>query len=73
MEGLGKTVPPNREHVIIYFLQKNIAETHAISFYDHFQKKKWRNQRNRKLSNWKIAAWEWIWSISLMSHEMEVT
>jgi len=56
-EGLGTSVPPLKEHVLIYFLQKNSSEAEAIFFYDQFQKRKWKNKRNRKVANWKTAAW----------------
>jgi len=58
--GFGNAVPPSKEHVVIYFLQKELSETEAIRFYNHFQKKKWKNQRHKKIANWKVAAWDWI-------------
>ena len=58
--GAGNTVPPIKEHVIIYFSQKNVQEIEALNFYNHFNKRKWKNNRNRKVNNWKVIAWEWI-------------
>jgi len=60
VNGLGNNVPPLREHVIIYFLQKGTSENVATSFYDYFNARRWRNQRNKKVQNWKVAAWNWI-------------
>ena len=61
--GLGTSVPPTKNHVLIYFLQKGAQEENALNFYGHFQKMKWKNKRNTKLSNWKIAAWNWMFNI----------
>jgi hypothetical protein len=58
--GKGTAVPPTKNHVLIYFLQKGAQEENAMKFYAHFQKKKWKNNRNTKLNNWKTAAWNWI-------------
>jgi type III secretory pathway component EscR len=58
--GMGTAVPPTKNHVLIYFLQKGAQEENALNFYAHFQKKKWKNNKNTKLNNWKIAAWNWI-------------
>jgi hypothetical protein len=59
-DGLGRSVPPSREHVLIYFSQKGIAASSANYFYDHCRTKKWRTETNRKISNWKQSAWLWI-------------
>ena len=53
-------VPPLKQHVIIYFSEKNIHETEALSFYYHYQNLRWKNGRNRPIVNWKVKAWEWI-------------
>jgi hypothetical protein len=58
--GMGTAVPPSKNHVLINFLQKGAQEDNALNFYEHFQKKKWKNKRSNKLGNWKIAAWNWI-------------
>jgi hypothetical protein len=58
--GKGTSVPPSKEHVMIYFLQKNATYSEAVNFYQYFQRKKWKNNRSKRISNWKIAAWNWI-------------
>lgn len=60
MEGLGKSIPPLKEYVKIYFLQKGCSEYEAMEFYRYFDAKQWTNNRGKILSNWKMAAWEWI-------------
>ena len=67
--GLGTSVPPSKSHVLIYFLEKGAQEENAINFYDHFHKRKWRNNRHTKLGNWKIAAWNWILNIKLVESQ----
>jgi len=53
-------VPPQKKHVIIYFIQKGHFEKDAVLFFMHFSKKNWQNYQGKILSNWKTAAWEWI-------------
>ena len=67
--GLGTSVPPLKNHVLIYFLEKGAQEDDALNFYQHYHKRKWRNHRHTKLGNWKIAAWNWILSIKLLERE----
>ena len=59
-DGTGTSVPPSKKQVLIYFSQKDAPVENACKFYEHFQKRKWKNDRKTKLSNWKIAAWNWI-------------
>ena len=61
--GNGQLVPPIKKHVLIYFQQKGRSEKEALLFFEHFSKRKWLNRRNTRLSNWKVAAWEWTWLI----------
>ncbi|MCQ6958777.1 hypothetical protein [Mucilaginibacter aquariorum] len=63
--GFGTSVPPLKDHVLIYFLQKGAKEEDALNFYGHFHKRKWRNNRHAQLCNWKIAAWNWILNIEI--------
>jgi len=58
--GFGKDVPPLKEHVIIYFVQKGCVEKDAIDFFAYFYEKRWKNYQGKTLSNWKMAAWEWV-------------
>lgn len=60
--GCGKCVPPIKPHVVIYFLEKGLTEKQASEFFDEYAKKDWNNGRGVKISNWKVHAWEWVWS-----------
>ena len=59
-EGAGTAVPPLKQHVVVYFQQKEATEAEALVFYNHYQKRKWKNGRHKKMANWKVAAWEWL-------------
>lgn len=60
VSSFGKDVPPLKEHVIIYFIQKGCLEKEAINFFMHYNERNWKNNRGTTLSNWKMTAWEWI-------------
>jgi hypothetical protein len=64
-DGLGVSVPPLKDHVVIYFLEKKASQSEAFNFYDHFQKRHWKNNRDTRLANWKNAAWQWILNLSM--------
>lgn len=61
VSGKGNTLPPAWEHVLIYFLQGGKTIRHAKRFFDHFSKRGWTNRKGMLISNWKVAAWQWIW------------
>lgn len=67
--GFGTSVPPSKDHVLIYFLQKGAKEEDALNFYGHFHKRNWRNNRQAQLCNWKIAAWNWILNIEILESQ----
>ena len=58
--GYGSEIPPLKDHVIIYFLEKGASENLALNFFNHFNKRQWMNFRGDPLANWKVIAWEWI-------------
>lgn len=58
--GSGKDVPPQKKHVFIYFVQKGCSEHDADAFFQFFDQRNWRTYRGKILSNWKMAAWQWI-------------
>lgn len=60
--GIGKNVPPEKIHVIIYFIQKGQSEYEAVQFYEEYNVRAWKNKHNESISNWKLHAWNWIWS-----------
>lgn len=59
MKGFGKQIPPELEHVRIYFLEKNVSLEISDSFYEYYNSKEWRSNSGKKLKNWKSLAWEW--------------
>ncbi|MBX2942736.1 MAG: hypothetical protein KF860_10345 [Cyclobacteriaceae bacterium] len=61
-DGQGKNVPPIREHVIIYLMQKGLTEKRAHDFFNQYADKNWRNRNGELISNWKVHAWEWVWA-----------
>lgn len=60
--GFGRQIPPNMEHVMIWFLQKGSNEIVALSFYDYYEDNRWLNSTGILIKNWKMTAWEWLWS-----------
>lgn len=58
--GSGKNVPPVKEDIIIYFLEKVAPAGLATQFFNYFEDRNWKNNKGNPLSNWKTAAWEWI-------------
>jgi len=58
--GSGKQVPPLKDHVLIYFLEKGVSENVAFEFFRHYDERHWKSNRLQWLSNWKTAAWEWV-------------
>ncbi|MBN9293613.1 MAG: hypothetical protein J0G96_06505 [Flavobacteriia bacterium] len=59
--GYGQCVPPQKPHVIIYFLEKGLSEKKAIDFFEQYAKRKWLNNQGNRIKNWKVHAWEWAW------------
>lgn len=59
--GHGSDVPPSIEHTLIYFLQKKRREVEAYAFFEDYSGRGWKNSKGRKIRNWKVHAWAWIW------------
>jgi hypothetical protein len=64
INGKGSSVPPTKEHVLIYFSQKDAPKSAAVAFYDYFHARNWNSKRNRKMINWKCMAWIWILNLT---------
>ena len=60
--GNGKIVPPKKEHVAIYFIQKEMTALEIDEFYDFYHCKGWLDKSGHLFKNWKTLACEWIWS-----------
>lgn len=61
--GYGKCVPPAKDHVVIYFLEKGKSEKQALDFFELLSIRRWKNLRGETISNWKVHAWEYIWGL----------
>lgn len=59
--GFGNQIPPDENHVRVYFLQQEATEQEAAAFYRHYRDRAWKNSRGETLKNWKRLAWTWIW------------
>jgi hypothetical protein len=59
--GNGKSVPPLKKDLIVYFKYYGKSENDAIIFFDYYKSKGWVNPRGTLIRNWKILAWQWIW------------
>jgi hypothetical protein len=59
--GLGVEIPPPKEFVRIYFIQKGLNEEQADYFYLKHELIGWSDSKGNPIRNWKTLASEWIW------------
>lgn len=59
--GCGSVMPPTFQHVNIYFQQRGISEKGAKGFYYFYKSRKWRTDKGCPITNWKVAANNWIY------------
>jgi hypothetical protein len=57
--GFGYEIPPNFEHVKIYFNQKSRPEN-AIKFLEFYGNTDWKTPGGFSIRNWKVEASNWI-------------
>jgi len=57
----GRDMPPEPEHVEIYFLQCKESTEAAGKFYAHYAHRQWRSSGGKAIQDWKRLAWQWIW------------
>lgn len=62
IKGCGRQIPPDKMNVIIWFIEKGSKESTALAFLKFHQLRKWRNNRGNLMKDWKMRAWEWLWS-----------
>ena len=55
--------PPTIRDVKIYFSQKGMTETEAYSFYQFYEKRKWKTKNGIFITKWKDFAYRWIAAI----------
>jgi hypothetical protein len=63
IKGFGRQIPPDKASVIIWFIEKGSNETTALNFYKFYQLRKWTNTRGTLIKDWKMRAWEWLWTM----------
>lgn len=69
--GVGRTIPPQKNHVIIYFIEKGLSEKQAIDFFSNYNQRGWRNLSGNIIANWKTHAWEWVWTVKHQVREKQ--
>jgi len=65
--GLGKQVPPERSHVMIFFAQAGFGKTEAQRFLKHYENNGWTGLKGNLIHNWKTKANEWIWELKRLN------
>ena len=58
--GLGNQIPPDLLLVEIYFVANGSSIENAHFCLKHYENKKWINNKNLLIKNWKVLAWQWI-------------
>jgi len=58
--GFGRIVPPQLEHVEMYFIASGSSALEAGLFFKDYEQRKWLNRQGKILKNWKERAWEWL-------------
>ncbi|SDE88647.1 hypothetical protein SAMN05216464_110187 [Mucilaginibacter pineti] len=62
MKGCGNQIPPKKKDVIVWFIQKDSNEITALAFFTFYAMKNWQNSRGHIIADWKVKAWDWLWS-----------
>ncbi|MBK0378554.1 hypothetical protein [Mucilaginibacter segetis] len=60
-DGLGTTMPPDSDVLLIYFDQKGLAQL-AEKFFDEHDNRGWKTATGGTIYNWKVCAAEWIYN-----------
>ena len=60
LEKREAMIPPEKEDVKNFFMEKNQPETESEKFYNHFQSNGWLVGGKSKMKDWKAAASNWI-------------
>jgi hypothetical protein len=53
-------MPPTFLEIKIYFLQKGLCESHAMKFFQHFEKRAWKGTTGIFYKSWKPIAYKWV-------------
>jgi hypothetical protein len=60
-DGLGTTMPPDKDVLLIYFDQKGEVEL-ADEFFNEHDTRGWKTPTGGTIYNWKVCAAEWIYN-----------
>lgn len=60
-DGMGNTMPPNEDVLLIYFDQKGEAALAEVFFNEHYMRG-WTTPTGGTIHNWKVCAAEWIYN-----------
>ncbi len=61
LKGLGENIPPDPFLVNLYFEANGSTIDFAQRFYNYYKHKGWLNQCHKRIRNWKVIAWQWIY------------
>lgn len=61
--GAGNYIPPEIDHVKIFFIQRSLLEKNAIKFFDGYEENGWTTVRGKPVKNWKTEAAKYIWKL----------
>ncbi|RZL15511.1 MAG: hypothetical protein EOO89_12920 [Pedobacter sp.] len=59
--GSGISVPPDFNHVVIYFLQQGLSEQKASDFFIACESSDWKSLAGKTFRSWKTQAAKYIW------------
>jgi hypothetical protein len=60
-DGMGTTMPPDKNVLFTYFDQKGEGEL-ADDFFNEHDARGWKTSTGGKIFNWKVCAAEWIYN-----------
>ncbi|UEG54903.1 hypothetical protein LLH06_07985 [Mucilaginibacter daejeonensis] len=60
-DGMGTTMPPDKDVLHIYFDQKGEGEL-TDEFFNEHQARGWKTPTGGTIYNWKVCAAEWIYN-----------
>ncbi len=69
--GFGCQIPPQIDHVKIYFDQQELPQE-AEKFYSRHERSKWKTEIGNPVRNWKTEAAKWIWEIKLHNPHLRI-
>lgn len=68
LSGYGPGVPPQEDHVKIYFDEKGYPQLEGEKFFNYYQSNGWLVGGKSKMKDWKAAARNWILNLHRFSN-----